>query len=68
MNPYNPYRNAEYDKKAGPVCPRDCPKRKIGCHDASTCETWAEHERRKEIAYKQRRADVSGSIRHKVHK
>ena len=24
-------------------CPKDCPRRKAGCHDEATCENWARH-------------------------
>lgn len=24
-----------------PRCPKDCPQRKPGCHDADTCALWA---------------------------
>lgn len=64
----NYFANAEYDGKTQPVCPKDCPNRKVGCHDASTCDRWAEHERRKSEAYKERREKISGQIRHKIHK
>lgn len=64
----NYYANAEYDGKSDPVCPKNCVNRTVGCHNASKCERWAEHERRKAEAYKKRRAEIAGQIRHKVHK
>ena len=24
-----------------PRCEKDCPRRKVGCHNVNTCETWA---------------------------
>ena len=32
-------------------CHRDCPNRSPYCHNAETCEIWAEHERQKEASY-----------------
>lgn len=58
--------NAEYDRKA--ICPRDCPNRKIGCHDANTCPSWAEHEKNKAEAYKKRRDGVLGNVPHRPKK
>ena len=62
------YFNAEYDGKKGPICPKDCPKREVGCHDAGKCERWADHERKKTEAYRKRREGISGEVRHKIHK
>lgn len=28
-------------------CPKDCPNRAPGCHNAKTCKNWAEHEAKK---------------------
>lgn len=41
------------------VCPPDCPKRRVGCHNVETCEKWAAHveERRKEY---ERRIELAG--------
>lgn len=25
-------------------CTQDCPRRKLGCHDADVCEAWGEYE------------------------
>lgn len=35
-------------------CPRDCPRRMVGCR--ADCPDWAEHERRKEVRYAAARA------------
>lgn len=44
-----------YGYRCGEVCPRDCPRRAIGCHNAATCPDWAEHEERT----KKRRDEVA---------
>ena len=59
-------RNAEYDPSA--TCPTNCPKRKVGCHNAETCERWAEHEKRKAEAYKKRKTKSLATINHRKHK
>lgn len=33
---------------------KDCPNRRVGCHNAETCSYWAEHEKKKEIEYNRR--------------
>ena len=33
----------------------NCPDRKIGCHNIETCSKWAEHEKKKEKSYHDRR-------------
>lgn len=30
------------------ACPKDCPRRKVGCHNVNTCPEWAEHVRRQQ--------------------
>ena len=30
---------------------KDCPNRKVGCHNVETYSVWAEHEKKKEKAY-----------------
>ena len=40
---------------------KDCPDRKVGCHNVETCSKWAEHEKKKEEAYKDRRKAYSFS-------
>ena len=41
---------------------RDCPDRKVGCHNVETCSKWAEHEKKKEKIYKkhQKVCELSG--------
>lgn len=34
---------------------KNCPDRKIGCHNVETCSYWAEHEKKKEKLYKTRK-------------
>lgn len=33
---------------------KDCPDRKVGCHNIKTCAKWAEHEKKKEKTYARR--------------
>ena len=33
---------------------KDCPNRKVGCHNVETCSKWAEHEKKKEQSYHDR--------------
>lgn len=33
---------------------KDCPNRRVGCHNVETCSKWAEHEKKKEKVYKER--------------
>ena len=53
---------------------KDCPNRKVGCHNVETCSKWAEHEKKKEEAYKDRRKTNELSqievthLRHRIHK
>lgn len=35
------------------IC-RDCPDRRVGCHNVDTCSKWAEHERKKKDEYDRR--------------
>lgn len=37
-------------------CPKECPKRKVGCHNVETCENWAAHVARKKA---QRQAAIA---------
>lgn len=37
--------------RCGEVCPRECPKRAPGCHNAETCERWAAYEAKKRERY-----------------
>lgn len=37
------------------LCPKDCPRRAVGCRDG--CESWAEHERRKQERYRRRQLE-----------
>ena len=34
---------------------KDCPNRRVGCHSTEICSKWAEHEKKKEKVYKDRR-------------
>lgn len=34
-------------------CCKNCPDRKVGCHDEATCSKWAEHETIKRSLYEE---------------
>lgn len=34
---------------------KDCPNRRVGCHNVETCSFWAEHEKKKEKIYDKRK-------------
>lgn len=34
---------------------KNCPDRRVGCHNVETCSYWAEHEKKKEALYKTRK-------------
>lgn len=34
---------------------KNCPDRRVGCHNVKTCSFWAEHEKKKEKLYKVRK-------------
>lgn len=36
-----------FSKNYDGPCPTGCPDRKVGCHNAATCERWAAHEAKK---------------------
>ena len=40
-----------------PPCPRDCPKRAVGCR--TDCEAWAEHEKRKAERYHRKQLEAA---------
>jgi len=46
---------------------KDCPNRKVGCHNAETCSKWAEHEKKKEKVYKERQKVCELSNVEKTH-
>ena len=37
-------------------CCEGCTERRVGCHNAATCEKWAAHEREKNARYAESRA------------
>lgn len=42
-------------------CPKDCKERKVGCHNAQTCERWAAHMEKKKAQRKAAFARYSAS-------
>ena len=44
----------------GTRCPKDCPQRKVGCHNEETCECWRKQkeEDRERLAKEQERFET----------
>ena len=53
---------------------KDCPDRKVCCHNTEICSKWVEHEKKKEEAYNERqKAHELSQIevthwKHRIHK
>lgn len=43
-------------------CPRDCPRRAVGCR--ADCPDWQEHEKRKAERYEQHRREIASYPAH----